>query len=222
MNDDSQPVQPLKWAPHELIIYDETLKTGSTTELQRLAAATPQERLGFIIDPREVHKRLYAALTPEDHPEYAGTYRGTSGTSLERRCIGVHREDDNKYQEFIAPDRVLHCLEAVANQAKKIFNLPPATSSSTVLVEIVRLFYIFGLTHPFLDGNGHIQRLIFSVCILERESLQLSEKWTIHPRPYDIEIKSAFEAPTTKERLTSLCQVLSAYVLHRPVESKAD
>jgi fido (protein-threonine AMPylation protein) len=212
MNVDSKAEQPLKWTPHELLTYDETLKTGCATEIRYLEAASSQERLRFISDPRKVHERLYAALTPEAHPEYAGTYRGTPGTTLEGRRSGVYREDDNSFQEFIAPDKVSHWLKAVGNQAKEIFDLPPETSSNIVLSEIVRLFYIFGLIHPFLDGNGHIQRLIFSTCVMERGSLQLSDAWTIHPRPYDIEIKLAFEASTTEARLSALRKVLAAYV----------
>lgn len=211
MNGDSQSEQPLKWAPHELPNYDETLETGCATEIQRIAAANSHERLSFIIDPREAHKRLYSALTPEEHPEYAGTYRGTRGTTLEGRRSGVLREDSS-FQEFIAPDRVSACLTKVADQAKKIFDLPIGTNSRIVLPEIVRLFYIFGLIHPFLDGNGHIQRLIFSACVMERGALKLSESWTIHPRPYDMDIKLAFEAPTTMERLDALCKVLAKYV----------
>jgi fido (protein-threonine AMPylation protein) len=201
----------MKWEPHELPNYNETLEKKCAAEIKRLAAAGSDGRLSFIIDTREAHKRLYAALTPEGHPEYAGTYRGTPGTKLEGRRSGVNREDDS-FQEFIAPDRVLDCLSKVADQAKKIFDLPAGADSSIVLSEIVRLFYIFGLIHPFLDGNGHIQRLIFSACVMERGPLKLSDAWTIHPRPYDIEIKLAFEAPTFEARLAALRKVLAAYV----------
>jgi len=169
--------------------------------------------LKFIADPREVHQRLYEALTPENHQEYAGNYRGTPGTTLEWRRCGVLREDDNSFQEFLAPHKILGWLKTLSDQAHKIFKLPHETSSDIVLSEIVRLFYLFGMIHPFLDGNGHIQRLIFSACVIERNSLQLSRAWTIHPRPYDIEIKLAFEAPTPAVRLAALRRVLAAYVL---------
>lgn len=211
MSGGSQAKQSLEWAPHELPMYDETLETACASEIQRLASTSSQERLSFIIDPRDAHRRLYERLTPVDHPEYAGTYRGTPGTTLEGRRIGATREDGS-FQEFIAPDRVSHCLPKVAGQARKIFDLPAGTNSSVVLPEIVRLFYAFGLIHPFLDGNGHIQRLIFSACVMERGPLQLRTTWTIHPRPYDIEIKLAFEAPTAEARLAALYSVLAAYV----------
>jgi fido (protein-threonine AMPylation protein) len=212
MNGNSPPEEPLKWAPHELSTYNKVLETACAIEMRRLAAASSHERLRFITDPRDVHERLYAELTPAQHPEYAGTYRGTPGTTLEKRRSGVFREDDQIFQEFIAPDKVEHWLNAVGDQAKKIFYLPTGTSSGNVLSEIVRLFYLFGLLHPFLDGNGHIQRLIFAACVLERAPLKLSDAWTIHPRPYDIEIKLAFESLTTEARLAALRKVLAVYV----------
>lgn len=212
MNDYSRVDQPLKWLPHEQSTYDKVLEVTCSGELQRLARASSQERLGFICDSREVHHRLYSALAPAEHPEYAGTYRGTLGTTLEGRRSGVFRED-GFHQEFAAPEKVDQLMNMVADQATKIFTMPLSTNADIVLLEIVRLFYIFGLVHPFLDGNGHVQRLIFAASVMERGSLQLSEAWTIHPRPYDLEIKQAFEAPTTAERLVALYSVLAAYVI---------
>jgi fido (protein-threonine AMPylation protein) len=213
MNDGSRSGQPLKWTPHELATYDSILEMACATEFRRLAGASSQERLKFICDTREVHARLYAPLAPAEHPEYAGTYRGTAGTTLEGRRSGVLREDDGTFQEFAAPEKVATLLKMVGDQAKKVFDLPSNTSGNIVLAEIVRLFYFFGLVHPYLDGNGHVQRLIFAACVMERGSLQLSKAWTIHPRPYDIEIKMAFEAPTTNARLAALYEVLAAYVV---------
>jgi Fic family protein len=43
------------------------------------------------------------------------------------------------------------------------------------------IFFHFGYIHPFLDGNGHIQRLVFGTLVVER-GLRLSSAWTIHPR----------------------------------------
>jgi fido (protein-threonine AMPylation protein) len=202
----------LEWKPHELPNYDQALTTACATEFHRLRTAGSAERLKFITDPREVHERLYASLTPPTHPEYAGTYRGTVGTSLEHRHIAAPLETKPGVQQFANPDRVAHWMEQLEAQGQKIFDLPQATPSLTVLSEIVRLFYLFGMTHPFLDGNGHIQRLIFAACVIERNELQLHDTWTIHPRPYDIEIKLAFESPTFDERIAKLRTVLKDYV----------
>lgn len=212
MKNDPQPGLVLEWKPHELPGYDQVLGAECAREMQRLAEAGSAERLSFITEPKEVHARLYTSLAPKSHPEYAGTYRGTPGTSLESRRTGVLRDDDKSFQEFLAPEKVALWLPRVADQGKKIFDLPSGTPAGVVLSEIVRLFYLFGLLHPFLDGNGHIQRLIFSACVMERNILHLRSSWTIHPRPYDIEIKRAFEASTTEARLADLRKVLSAYV----------
>ncbi|MBA5636167.1 Fic family protein [Duganella sp. LX20W] len=211
MDGENQSEKPPEWMPHESPAYDEILRTSCATEMQRLAAASSEERLRFISDPREVHSRMYAGLAPEGYPEYAGTYRGTLGTTLEGRRSRAYRED-GRLQDFSEPDRVARWMGEVAKQATKIFDLPSGTNSHIVISEIVRLFYVFGLTHPFLDGNGHIQRLIFAACVMERTPLQLLETWTIHPRPYDIEIKLAFEKPTPDARHIALFKVLAAYI----------
>lgn len=102
----------------------------------------------------------------------------------------------------------------VAVQARRVWELPRSASGREVLIEIVRLFYVFGLTHPFLDGNGHVQRLGFATCVMHwNEKLTLMPQWTIHPRPYDIEMAQAFEAPENA-RFSALFEVLRQYVAH--------
>ena len=43
----------MKWFPHVQSTYDEVLEVTCGSELQRLARASSQERLGFICDARE-------------------------------------------------------------------------------------------------------------------------------------------------------------------------
>jgi hypothetical protein len=38
--------------------------------------------------------------------------------------------------------------------------------------------------HPFLDGNGHVQRALFASLALEF-GYRTNDSLTIHPRPYD-------------------------------------
>lgn len=213
MNSGTLPTGALPWAPHDLSHYDADLTRSSEAELQRLATAGSANRLDFLMDPRAVHRRLYASLAPATHPEYAGTYRGTPGTTLEFRRSGVPLSDGVNSQIFAEPNRVAHYMESVGARAKTIFDLAPNTPAGTVLTEIARLFYVIGMTHPFLDGNGHIQRLAFAACVIERDVLRLSPDWTIHPRPYDVEMRDAFETPTsTAARIGAVREVLRAYV----------
>lgn len=202
---------PASWKPHESPMYDQILNSECPAALRGIKALDSGARLAFIRDPRGMHAQLYTLLTPPAHPEYAGTYRGTPGTSLEGRRSGAVRED-GEHQEFLAPEKVAEWMETVGKQAQKIFCLPSGTRPEDVFSEITRLFYLFGLVHPFLDGNGHIQRLIFAACVFERDGLRLHDTWTIHPRPYDIEIKRAFEANTIEARLAEIRKVLRAYV----------
>ncbi len=45
------------------------------------------------------------------------------------------------------------------------------------------IFWMLGRVHPFLDGNGHIQRFVFAACLLELPNGKLSELWRVYPRP---------------------------------------
>ena len=76
-------------------------------------------------------------------------------------------------------------------------------------------FAVFGFIHPFLDGNGHIQRLILAACVFERADIELLQSWTIHPRPYGEDVALAFEKPELKARLVELKRLLSSHV--RPI-----
>jgi hypothetical protein len=78
--------------------YPECIRSGilSTTHMGHVCfevleqlRTDAQYRADFLADTRAVHRRLYDALTPEGFPEYAGTFRGTPGTSLATRRAGA-------------------------------------------------------------------------------------------------------------------------------------
>lgn len=202
------------WCPHEHPEYDVILGQASEAVHERLNASSSEDRMAFVLDPRSVHRFLYEKLVPEGFDEYAGTYRGTAGTSLESRTISAIRQTDGLQQIFLLPEKVASRLETLVPTVQKIFNGSRASSKCEFLLECSKLFYTFGLLHPFLDGNGHIQRLIFLACLAERKDLKLQPSWTVHPRPYDIEMALAFEKGTTEERLSAVQQVLSQYVIN--------
>lgn len=202
------------WHPHEHPEYNMILGQASAAVHESLNASSSQERMAFVLDPRSIHRFLYDKLVPEGFDEYAGTYRGAAGTSLESRKISAIRQTDGMQQVFLSPEKVAGRLETLAPIVQKIFNGSSASSKDEFILDCCRLFYAFGLLHPFLDGNGHIQRLIFLACLSERKDLKLHPKWTVHPRPYGIEMALAFEKNTTEERLAAVYQVLNQYVMH--------
>ena len=50
----------------------------------------------------------------------------------------------------------------------------------------------FGKTHPFLDGNGHVQRAVFAVMAAVFD-FPLSPGFVIHPRSFDRLLAAALE-----------------------------
>ena len=125
-------------------------------------------------------------LTPPNHPEYAGTYRGTPGTSLATRRAGAESFTGQSHPiAFDEPDRVASAMIGY----HRLFPILPAKASRPFDVRLdfsSIVFLFFGKIHPFLDGNGHVQRLIFTAACKEL-GLALNASWTIHPRPYDLE-----------------------------------
>jgi len=70
------------------------------------------------------------------------------------------------------------------------------------LIALAYTFCWFGKIHPFLDGNGHVQRAVFAVMATEF-GYPLSARFAIHPRPFDRLLAIALEiftrAPSGKE-----------------------
>lgn len=60
------------------------------------------------------------------------------------------------------------------------------------LIGLTYTFCWFGKIHPFLDGNGHIQRAIFAAMATEF-GFPLSARFALHPRPYDRLLATALE-----------------------------
>lgn len=195
-----------QWRPHEHPDYDHTLEEISNLELLSLKRSTPS----FLKDPRPTHKRLYSNLTPVDFSEYAGTFRGTLGTSLEFRQLSPPPLGEQKgVMEFVSPDKVGHYFSLLHPTIENIETNGSCGSPDVQFSLAAKLFYTFGLVHPFLDGNGHIQRLMFAASVFQGGSLALCPDWTIHPRAYDMEMAEAFNGD---DRSDAVARVLRAYV----------
>ena len=60
------------------------------------------------------------------------------------------------------------------------------------LIALAYAFCRFGKIHPFMDGNGHVQRAVFAVMATEF-GFPLSPRFAIHPRPFDRLLAIALE-----------------------------
>ncbi|OYW84385.1 MAG: hypothetical protein B7Z20_10920, partial [Sphingobium sp. 32-64-5] len=80
--------------------------------------------------------------------------------------------------------KVAAALDFLLSEVRR--ELVPAQSATPFvqLLTLTHLFCWFGKIHPFLDGNGHIQRALFAAAATEL-GIPLSSRFAIHPRPFD-------------------------------------
>jgi fido (protein-threonine AMPylation protein) len=184
-------IEPPKWQVHEVVDYDRDMGARCASLLNEIQT-DPGRRQAILNDPCGLHRELFHAFAPVDYPEYAGTYRGVSGTTLEgRRSASVSQLDPTSEYEFVPPNEVVSRMEALLADIRR-FIREQSGNQYNDLIALAYGFAWFGKIHPFLDGNGHVQRAIFAVMAAEF-GYSLSPRFAIHPRPYDRLLAAALE-----------------------------
>jgi fido (protein-threonine AMPylation protein) len=192
---------PPLWQAHNSADYNSKMTTQCSA-LQAEIVASPTRRKAVLSDPRNLHRELFADFAPSDHSEYAGSYRGTPRTSLDDRRVwsGSQLKSGERY-EFCLPAEVPDRMAQMLKNSRDILKSKRANDFQNLLA-LTYTFCWFGKIHPFLDGNGHVQRAIFAAMATE-SGYPLSARFTIHPRPYDRLLATALEiftcAPRGKE-----------------------
>lgn len=185
-----------EWHPLGHPGYETAMSAANDMLLTRLAA-DPEFRASILADPRDLHRLLYAPFAPASHPEYAGTYRGEPGTSLERRVMGGPSViDPGEVFGFLKASAVPGAIAHLLNDVRA--EMASADAPWLKLRTLAYLFATFGAYHPFLDGNGHVQRTMFAAAALEM-GLPLSNRFAIHPRSYDLLLGLVLEQYTRDE-----------------------
>lgn len=170
------------WQAHEAPRYDEIMRQRCAELVQTLKSDAAY-RVQVRTDPAQLHKYLFQQFTPNGFEEYAGTYRGTANTSLHGRTAGARSVINyNEAYSFVAPDEVFARMAMLRDGVER--HLLDANTHAQRLSALAFQFAWFGRIHPFLDGNGHVQRTIFAALAIEF-GFSLSDGFTIHPRPYD-------------------------------------
>ena len=195
------PKEAPGWQAHTASGYDGAM-TARCDRLLAEIVADPGRRQAILADPRDLHRELFAGFTPASHPEYAGTYRGTPGTPLAdvRRGAGSEIDPGVEY-EFCPPGEVPSRMTELRVNTDALLDGIDVDDYKK-LIALSYTFCWFGKIHPFLDGNGHVQRAVFAVMATEF-GLPLSPRFAIHPRPFDRLLAVALEiftrAPAGKE-----------------------
>lgn len=161
-------------------------------DLLRDILQSPTLRREILSDPRPLHRRLFSAFAPADFPDYAGVYRGEAGTSLAKRRMSAPSELwPGEGYEFVAPAEVPSRMATLLDTLDRLAADPKAEDFGR-LVALSYAFCWFGKIHPFLDGNGHVQRALFAALATEF-GYPLSARFAIHPRPFDRLLAMALE-----------------------------
>lgn len=200
------------WLTEEYPDFDLIMSKASADVLNRLQSDRAY-RAAALSDPRDLHKDLYALVTPQGYCEYAGTYRGTPNTTLwDRPSSSPSVIKSGTSFALMAPndvpDAMARVLPALADLRTK------ATTPWDQLWAQANLFVQFGKIHPFLDGNGHVQRALFAASALEM-GIPLSNRFAIHPRSYDFLLAYALECFTralSDEVGSQWCMAVAEYV----------
>lgn len=192
---------PPQWQAHTAKDYDAAMTVRCAHLLAEIVADSDR-RQAILADPRDLHQELFTPFAPSNHAEYAGTYRGTPGTVLlDRRISAESQLKPGEGYEFCLPGEVPPRMAELLKNSRDLL----ADSSADDFGRLIALTYTFcwfGKIHPFLDGNGHVQRSIFAAMATDF-GYPLSARFAIHPRPYDRLLATALEiftrAPTGRE-----------------------
>jgi fido (protein-threonine AMPylation protein) len=206
-----------EWQAYTMPDYDATMTRACAAVHQRILDDAAY-RSELLTDPRPLHRALFAEFAPPNFPEYAGTFRGAEGTSLQGRRSGAPQLfSPAKSFSFDEPENVAAGLDYLLSDIRR--ELAPAKSAPPYaqLLTLTHLFCWFGKIHPFLDGNGHIQRALFAAAATEL-GIPLAARFAIHPRPFDSLLAWPLEmftraAPEQRERfLGMVAEYLSSWL----------
>ncbi|MDQ0420925.1 fido (protein-threonine AMPylation protein) [Peteryoungia aggregata LMG 23059] len=180
---------PPPWQAHSASDYDIKMRSRCGILLDEIMLSGTR-RQSILADPRGVHRELFADFTPTGYEEYAGTYRGEPGTTLEGRIAFSNSQlGQDGYRFVSAGDVAKHMQDLRANITSA---LATRGTHADNLLRAAMVFGYFGTIHPFLDGNGHVQRAIFAAMITEF-GYPLNSRFALHPRPFDALLAIALE-----------------------------
>lgn len=189
-------ISPPTWQAHLSPNYDAKMRHKCDALCKSITAADPAFRRGIIADPRKLHRELFEEFVPPGFTEYAGTYRGSPNTTLENRRSQANSVLGGNAYAFAPP------LEVKARMDKMLADLSSqmahASEDYVKLMLAAYAFAWFGTIHPFLDGNGHVQRALFAAVVTEM-GCSLNARFAIHPRPYDRLMGGALELFATSD-----------------------
>jgi hypothetical protein len=146
------------------------------------------DTLDLIQDSRPHHRYALGRLTPRGHRYYAGNYRG-SGFA----CLDIDVGPSGRPGVYSTAREVAHDLEMLmlniglaVDRLDKRFSADLSLADEAVLLKVLlvvasNIFADFLRVHPYLNGNGHVARLM--VWALMGRYGYWPERFSVEPRP---------------------------------------
>ncbi|MCO6437030.1 MAG: Fic family protein [Phycisphaerae bacterium] len=141
--------------------------------------------LAALADTRPIHKRLFTKLTPPGYDYYAGNYRGDHYRCLRnyRNCIPGDERVSVHPWEVGAAMRGLHeqigQLTAVIDSA---VDVSAAQRLNMAVIAGTAVLVDFLTIHPYMDGNGHVARILLWSVLGRYGYWPDPKRWRIEPR----------------------------------------
>jgi Fic/DOC family len=159
--------------------------------LSWLNTLPPADRVSHVTDTRSLHRWLFVGLTPPGFDYYSGHYRGEDFLCLRHCEVGIPANPlVGCRPQMVATEmrKVANGVTTVLSNLDVLWPVPEKIFSKAAKIRrtaelVAALFNSFLLTHPYVNGNGHMARFIV-VAMFSRYNLRL-RRWPINQRPPD-------------------------------------
>lgn len=194
--------------------HSQTILARRSTALETEFRAAPLASLSLqALDIKALHVALFEGLCP-DMPQAVGVFRGQAGSPLEHAKRAVRTRGKaaglRQIDPCLAPQQVAAEMVRFEVQYAAFWDHPcPDIRTASALT--FQFFWI----HPFLDGNGHLWRLIL-IALVRRCGVQMSDSWQVGTRPYGPDFSLALQRFQADPSL--LEKELDAFCIAPPLE----
>jgi Fic family protein len=136
------------------------------------------------MDTRDVHRHLFAELTPPACEYYAGHYRGEAYRCLRYYSVCIPADSRVGFDPGTVTYYVGELAALIGAGISGLDANPHGSKAEKVLFAVAlasRAFEAFLRIHPYADGNGHAARFLL-IAMLGRYGLWL-RNWPLDARP---------------------------------------
>jgi fido (protein-threonine AMPylation protein) len=179
------------WKPLQVPGYGQIMRARCDRLMEEILKDEDRRKV-VLSNPRAIHRELFQGLTPDGYEHYAGSYRGSESNGLKgREVAGPSLVDKHNRFQFLPAGQVAQKMTELLEFIDfAVLNTPSEPEAK--LGNLAKAFGYFGAIHPFLDGNGHVQRALFAA-MATAFKIPLSQRFSIHPRPYDLLLMTMLE-----------------------------